>query len=113
MRISLAKALFKQPDILLLDEPTNHLDMNAVLWLEDYQWPYTLVVVSHASDFIDNVATDIIHLTNQKLFYYKGNYTDFEKTKSDKMKLMSRQKAAQVKKMDPMQSFSISSENNA
>jgi ATP-binding cassette subfamily F protein 3 len=107
MRISLAKALFVQPDILLLDEPTNHLDMNAVMWLEDYlnQWPYTLVVVSHARDFIDNVATDIIHVTNNKLFYYKGNYTDFEKTRSDKMKLLSRQKVAQVKKMDHMQSF--------
>jgi ATP-binding cassette subfamily F protein 3 len=107
MRISLAKALFVQPDILLLDEPTNHLDMNAVMWLEDYlnQWPYTLVVVSHARDFIDNVATDIIHLTNNKLFYYKGNYTDFEKTRSDKMKLLSRQKAAQVKKVEHMQSF--------
>lgn len=74
VRISLAKALFVMPDLLLLDEPTNHLDMNAVMWLEDYlnSWPYTLVIVSHARDFINNVATDIIHLTNQKLYYYKG-----------------------------------------
>ena len=65
MRISLAKALFVQPDILLLDEPTNHLDMNAVMWLEDYllNWPYTLVIVSHARDFINYVATDIMHYT--------------------------------------------------
>jgi ATP-binding cassette subfamily F protein 3 len=107
MRISLAKALFVQPDILLLDEPTNHLDMNAVMWLEDYlcSWPYTLVVVSHARDFINNVATDIFHLTNQKLFYYKGNYDDFERSRTEKMKLMSKAKTQQVKKMDHMQGF--------
>jgi ATP-binding cassette subfamily F protein 3 len=107
MRISLAKALFVQPDILLLDEPTNHLDMNAVMWLEDYlnSWPYTLVVVSHARDFINNVATDIVHLTNQKLYYYKGNYDEFERSRSERAKLLSKQKAAQTKKMDHMQSF--------
>lgn len=107
MRISLAKALFIQPDILLLDEPTNHLDMNAVMWLEDYlnSWPYTLVIVSHARDFINSVATDIFHLTNQKLYYYKGNYEDYEKSRSEKAKNMSRQRAAQVKKIDHMQSF--------
>jgi ATP-binding cassette subfamily F protein 3 len=107
MRISLAKALFVQPDILLLDEPTNHLDMNAVMWLEDYllSWPYTIVIVSHARDFINNIATDIIHLTNSKLYYYKGNYTDFERERSIKMKLLSKQKQYQDKKVEHMQSF--------
>lgn len=107
MRISLAKALFTQPDILLLDEPTNHLDMNAVMWLEDYlnSWPYTLIVVSHARDFINNIATDIVHLTNAKLYYYKGNYDDFERSRSERAKLLSKQKLSQDKKIDHMQSF--------
>lgn len=107
VRISLAKALFVMPDLLLLDEPTNHLDMNAVMWLEDYlnSWPYTLIVVSHARDFIDNIATDIIHLTNQKLYYYKGNYEDFEKSRSERKKLMHRQHEAQQKQLEHIQEF--------
>ena len=107
MRISLAKALFVQPDILLLDEPTNHLDMNAVMWLEDYlnTWPYTLIVVSHARDFINNIATDIIYFNNLKLFYYKGSYDDFEKSRAERNKVLSKQKKSQDKKLDHMQSF--------
>ena len=107
VRISLAKALFIMPDLLLLDEPTNHLDMNAVMWLEDYllNWPYTLVIVSHAKDFINNIATDVIHLANQKLTYYKGNYLDFERDRAEKIKLNHRLHEAQVKKMAHMQEF--------
>eukprot|EP00899_Mesostigma_viride_P021468 jgi/Mesvir1/29322/Mv01577-RA.1 len=80
MRISLARALFVQPTLLLLDEPTNHLDLNAVLWLEEYllRWKKTLVVVSHDRDFLNTACTDIIHLFEQQLHYYRGNYNAFE-----------------------------------
>jgi len=86
MRISLAKALYAMPDILLLDEPTNHLDMEAVMWLEDYlnEWPYTVIIVSHARSFINNVATDIINFVDGKFIYYKGNYDDFVKARSER-----------------------------
>lgn len=80
MRISLARALFIQPTVLLLDEPTNHLDLSAVLWLEGYllQWKSSLVVVSHDREFLDSVTTDIIHLHDERLHYYQGNYSQFE-----------------------------------
>lgn len=37
-------------------------------------WKKTLLIVSHDQSFLDNVCTDIIHLDQQKLYYYRGNY---------------------------------------
>ena len=93
MRISLARALFMQPDLLLLDESTNHLDLNAVIWLDNYlqSWKKTLLVVSHDQEFLSSVCDYIIHLENRKLAYYKGDYPTFKKM--EKQKLAEQMKA--------------------
>jgi len=85
MRVSLARALLVTPALLLLDEPTNHLDIEACVWLEEYlaNYPHILVVISHSQDFLNNVCTNTINLTHQKLIYYGGNYDTFVKTKND------------------------------
>lgn len=92
MRVSLAAALFIEPDFLLLDEPTNHLDLEAVLWLESYlcEYKHTLIVVSHDRGFLNEICTDIIEFKNLKLNYFKGNYDTYIKTSTDEVRNQSR-----------------------
>jgi ATP-binding cassette subfamily F protein 3 len=87
MRLSLAQALMCRSDLLLLDEPTNHLDLDAILWLEDWLCAYqgTLLVVSHDRDFLDAVVGHIIHIEQGALTHYRGNYSQFERMRSERL----------------------------
>jgi ATP-binding cassette subfamily F protein 3 len=80
MRLNLARTLMCRSDLLLLDEPTNHLDLDAVVWLEGWLAGYrgTLIVVSHDREFLDAVATTILHIDARRLRQYSGNYSAFE-----------------------------------
>ena len=87
MRLNLARTLMSRSDLLLLDEPTNHLDLDAILWLEDWLKAYegTLVLISHDRDFLDAITDHILHIENQELTLYTGNYSTFETTRSERL----------------------------
>lgn len=87
MRLNLAQALIARSDLLLLDEPTNHLDLDAIYWLESWLLRYegTLILISHDRDFLDGVVTHIIHIERQQTQSYSGNYTSFQRQRTEKL----------------------------
>ena len=89
MRLNLARALMCRSDLLLLDEPTNHLDLDAVLWLEDWlkAFPGAVVLITHDREFLDAVAQGIVHVENQGLNEYAGNYSAFETQRAARLAL--------------------------
>ncbi|KAE8742996.1 ABC-transporter, subfamily F member 02 [Frankliniella occidentalis] len=110
MRVSLGRALYVEPTLLLLDEPTNHLDLNAVIWLDNYLqgWKKTLLIVSHDQSFLDNVCSEIIHLDQHKLHYYKGNYSMFKKMYVQKRKEMIKEYEKQEKRIKELKAHGTS-----
>ncbi len=107
MRLNLAQALMCRSDLLLLDEPTNHLDLDAVLWLEDWlvRYPGTLLLITHDRDFLDGVATSIVHVDAQKLKTYTGNYSQFERERALQLALQQATYAKQQRQIAHLQSF--------
>jgi ATP-binding cassette subfamily F protein 3 len=89
MRLNLAQALMCRSDLLLLDEPTNHLDLEAVIWLESWLKNYrgVMLLISHDRDFLDRCVNRIAHMEQQGIELYKGNYSDFEKLRAEKLAL--------------------------
>lgn len=107
MRVSLAGALFAEPDLLLLDEPTNHLDLESIMWLENYlrQYPHTLLVVSHDRDLLNTIADNILLIKQGKLTLYSGNFDAYVKAEAEKEALEKATAAKQEAARAHLQSF--------
>jgi ATP-binding cassette subfamily F protein 3 len=89
MRIELAKMLLRRPDLLLLDEPTNHLDIESILWLENWLFNYTgmVIVISHDRRFLDNVTNRTAEIVLGKIHDYKAAYSRYVELSTDRREL--------------------------
>ncbi len=107
MRLNLAQALLCRSDLLLLDEPTNHLDLDAVIWLESWLKNYqgTLLLISHDRDFLDPIINKVIHIEQQQLFEYTGNYSSFEILRASKLAQQNALYQQQQQKIAHLQKF--------
>ncbi|MEQ4937584.1 ABC transporter ATP-binding protein [Proteus terrae] len=107
MRLNLAQALICRSDLLLLDEPTNHLDLDAVIWLEKWLKSYTgtLILISHDRDFLDPIVNKILHIEQEKIFEYSGNYSSFEMQRATKLAQQQALFENQQAKIAHLQSF--------
>ena len=107
IRLNLAQALMSPSDLLMLDEPTNHLDLDATLWLEQWLKAYegTLLIISHDRDFIDNVVERIVHIERAQSISYKGNYSAFERVRSERLALQQASFEKQQKRRKDVKAF--------
>ena len=88
IRLSFARMFSNPPNYLILDEPTTHLDIDGRAGLEKLLKDYegTICVVSHDITFIRNLNAHIIHVNNNEIDRYYGNYDYFLNKSNDQLK---------------------------
>ncbi|TCI65770.1 ribosomal protection-like ABC-F family protein [Exiguobacterium sp. SH0S2] len=84
-RAQLARLMMRHVDVVLLDEPTNHLDVDSIDWLTRWvrEFPGTVLAISHDRQFIDDVATVILELSDGEVVRYPGNYSAYKQQKAE------------------------------
>ena len=100
-RLCLGRMLLQKPDLLMLDEPTNHLDLASLQWLEEYLKAYkgAIIIVSHDRYFLDAVCTDIAEMFLGRIEQYEGNYTRYQRLRTERFEARQRAFDAQQKEI--------------
>ncbi|GHV51385.1 ABC transporter ATP-binding protein [Synergistales bacterium] len=98
-RLALFKLLLGDANFLILDEPANHLDTATRERLQTalVQFGGTILIVSHDRYFLDNLADRIFEIRDGELRDYRGNYSDFIRTRALTLKENSPSAAAPIK----------------
>ena len=93
-RLALAILATKGANVLLLDEPTNHLDIPAREALQGVLENYsgTILLVSHDRYLIDQLATQIWEIREDKLEVFPGTYRQFVLRKTSSASEVQRRK---------------------
>jgi ATP-binding cassette subfamily F protein 3 len=107
MRLQLARALMCPADLLLLDEPTNHLDLDALVWLEAWlkRFEGTMIVISHDREFLDAITRVTVHLDENTLTRYTGNYSAFEEMRAERLSQAAAAYGKQQERIAHLQRF--------
>ena len=107
VKVLLAQALFGNPDILIMDEPTNHLDLKAIKWLEEFLVDYQnlIIVVSHDSDFLDQICTHIVDIDFGEAKLFVGNYTFWKESSQLALELQQKSNEKQEDKKKKIEEF--------
>ena len=102
-RLHLAIALKQEGNVLLLDEPTNDIDVNTLRALEEGLESFAgcAVIISHDRWFLDRICTHILAFEGEgKVFYFEGNYSEYEANKAQRLGLDEPKRARYRKLME-------------
>ncbi len=106
-RLALARALMQPAELLLLDEPTNHLDIDSLIWLEAWlkKVQATILIISHDREFLDRATNVTWAIDNETILRYAGSYSDYERQRIEKERLMDANAKAYERKAAHLTAF--------
>lgn len=74
------KETYRNDQIVFADEPTANLDADGIEWVRaKLRSARTVLLISHDRDLLNSVCSKIVEVRDGKLYFYTGNYADYER----------------------------------